>query len=281
MTLFSQPPLLGRPFSREGNKAKSVNGRAKASENASIVIIGVQNSPCVDLISTDPTMGPVQEKETSTSVRARKNIPPSPPLSEFLSAELVHLEGRVISNAPRNDAAKTMNMTKNRRFGSQCVASQLKMSLVTVAPPRMRVRPMMMDIGTVYSKTMNSPYIAARKRPRDLFSDPLRKNDTVIGTMGNTHGVSSEASPQRMASMISAQSVPSVSAAAEPFPGGASVASVPAAVLDGFTSNSQSSGMPQRSPEQLCHVTVPLTAPSAERNFCFRTYVSLATVSPL
>ena len=118
---------------------------------------------------------------------------------------------------------------------------------------------------------MKSPYIAARKRPRALFSDPLRKKDTVIGTMGNTQGVSSEASPHRMASMISAQSVPSVSAAAESFPGGASTAPETGTALAGATSKSQSSGIPHMSPEQLCHVTVPLTAPSAERNFCLRT----------
>ena len=115
----------------------------------SIVIIGVQNSPWVDLIRTEPTMGPVQENDTSTSVSARKNMPPRPPLSEFLSEELTHLEGSVISKAPKKEAAKTMKMVKNRRLGSQCVASQLKMSLVTVAPPRTLVKPMIMDIGTV------------------------------------------------------------------------------------------------------------------------------------
>ena len=231
-------------------------------------------------MSTEPTMGPVQENDTSTRVRARKNTPPSPLLSEFLSALLVHFEGRVISNAPKNDAAKTMKMAKNRMLGSQCVASQLKMSLLTVSPPSILVRPMMMDIGTVYSRTMNRPYIAARKRPWDLFSEPFRKNETVIGTIGNTQGVSNEASPQRMASMINAQREPSVSAAAEP-PLAALTFAPPPALAAAAASKSQSSGIPQKSPEQLCQVTVPLTLPSGERNFCFRTYVSLTTVSPL
>ena len=115
---------------------------------------------------------------------------------------------------------------------------------------------------------MKRPYMAARKRPRALFSEPLRKNDTVMGTIGNTQGVSSEASPQRMASMISAHSEPSVSAAADPPLAGLSAAPPPA--LAGATSKSQSSGMPHMSPEQLCQVTVPLTLPSAERNFCLR-----------
>ena len=36
------------------------------------------------------------------------------------------------------------------------------------------------------------------------------KNETVIGTIGNTHGVKSMANPQRIASMISAQREPSL-----------------------------------------------------------------------
>ena len=63
---------------------------------------------------------------------------------------------------------------------------------------------------------MNSPYIAALNLPAATLSEPFMKNDTVIGTIGNTHGVRSIAKPQRMASMISIQSDPplSVSSAA-------------------------------------------------------------------
>ena len=53
---------------------------------------------------------------------------------------------------------------------------------------------------------MNSPYIPARNRPRALFSEPFRKKETVIGTMGNTQGVSRAAKPHRMASSIRPQS---------------------------------------------------------------------------
>ena len=104
-------------------------------EKASIVTIGVQNSPCVDLMSTVPTIGPVQENDTSTRVRAIKNTPARPPLSEFLSLLFTREEGSCISNAPKNDAANSINITKNSRFGSQCVDSQLNMSAVTLCPP--------------------------------------------------------------------------------------------------------------------------------------------------
>ena len=148
-TEFSQPPLLGIFFSTEGKRAKRVNGRAKATEKASMVMIGVQNSPEVDLMSTEPTMGPVQENETSTSVRARKKMPLSPLVSAFESVLLTIHEGMVISNAPKNEAAKIMKTRKKMMFGSQCVASQLKMSAVTASPPTMRVMMIMTAMGTV------------------------------------------------------------------------------------------------------------------------------------
>ena len=47
--------------------------------------------------------------------------------------------------------------------------------------------------------------MAALKRPCATFSEPFMKNDTVIGTIGNTHGVRSMANPQRMASRMRAQ----------------------------------------------------------------------------
>ena len=103
----------------------------------SIVTIGVQNSPWVDLIRTEPTIGPVHENDTRTSVNAIKKMPASPPLSEFLSLLFTRADGRVISNAPKNDAANTMNTIKKMIFGSQCVESQLNMSAVTVSPPKM------------------------------------------------------------------------------------------------------------------------------------------------
>ena len=148
-TELSHPPLLGSFLSIAGKNAKRVKGRAKATENASMVTIGLQNSPAVDLMSTDPTMGPVQENDTSTSVRAMKKMPAKPFESALASVLFTIHEGIVISKAPKNEAAKTMNTRKKRMFGSQCVASQLKMSAVTVSPPRMRVMTMMAAMGSV------------------------------------------------------------------------------------------------------------------------------------
>lgn len=148
-TELSHPPLLGSFLSIDGKKAKTVKGSAKATENASMVTIGLQNSPDVDLISTEPTIGPVQEKDTSTRVRAMKKMPARPFESALLSVLLTIHEGMVISNAPKNDAANTMNTRKKRILGSQCVASQLKMSAVTASPPTMRVMTMIAAIGSV------------------------------------------------------------------------------------------------------------------------------------
>ena len=148
-TELSQPPLLGSFLSIEGKKAKRVKGRAKASEKASMVTIGLQNSPAVDLMSTEPTMGPVHEKETSTSVSAMKKMPASPFESAFESLLLTIHEGIVISKAPKNEAAKSMKTAKKMRLGSQCVASQLKMSAVTASPPTRRVMTMMAAMGSV------------------------------------------------------------------------------------------------------------------------------------
>jgi len=78
-----------------------------------------------------------------------KKMPARPFESALLSVLLTIHEGMVISNAPKNDAANTMNTRKKRILGSQCVASQLKMSAVTASPPTMRVMTMIAAIGSV------------------------------------------------------------------------------------------------------------------------------------
>ena len=114
-----------------------------------IVTMGTQNSPAVERIRTLPTIGPVQENDTNTSVRAMKKIPIKPPLSACRSLLLTIQLGSVISKAPKNDAAKIMNTMKKIRLGSQCVASQLKMSAVTASPPTRRVIRMIAAMGSV------------------------------------------------------------------------------------------------------------------------------------
>ena len=105
--------------------------------------------PDMELIRTLPTMGPVQEKETSTRVSAMKKMPPRPPLSDLVSVLFTSLLGIVMSNAPKNDAANIMNTMKKRMFGNQCVASQLKMSAVTASPPSQRVMMIIAAMGSV------------------------------------------------------------------------------------------------------------------------------------
>ena len=94
-------------------------------------------------------MGPVQENDTSTRVSAMKKMPVSPRLSALLSLLLTIHEGSVISNAPKNEAAKIMKTRKKTRLGSQCVASQLKRSAVTASPPTSRVTRMIAATGGV------------------------------------------------------------------------------------------------------------------------------------
>ena len=129
-------------------------------------------------------------------------------LEKLLSLLLMSQLGIVISKAPKNEAAKTMKTRKKMILGSQWVASQLKISAVTASPPMIWVIRIMTAIGTVYSRMMQSPYNAAMVRPRVLFSLPLRKNETVMGTIGKTQGVSSAANPHKMASIIALQSEP-------------------------------------------------------------------------
>ena len=74
-----------------------VNGSANAVENANIVIIGDHTSPEVDLISTEPTIGPVHENDTNKRVRAIKKIPARPPLSDFESLSFTIFSGNTIS----------------------------------------------------------------------------------------------------------------------------------------------------------------------------------------
>ena len=75
---------------------------------------------------------------------------PARPLELDFESDLVDQdEGRVISKAPKNEAANTMNTMKKMIFGSQWVESQLNMSAVTASPPITLVSRMIREIGTV------------------------------------------------------------------------------------------------------------------------------------
>src|SRR5688572_27558809 len=81
LTAFSHPPDFGNEFNHPGKKANNVKGIANAREKANIPMIGFKNSPPAEETKILPTNGPVQEKETSTNVKAIKNTPSNPPFS--------------------------------------------------------------------------------------------------------------------------------------------------------------------------------------------------------
>ena len=83
---------------------------------------------------------------------------------------------------------------------------------------------------------MKSPNTDALIRPAAGEPLPFIKKDTVMGTIGNTQGVTSAAKPHRIASIIRPQSDSSPSAPA------AVTSSAAASGLPIVTLNSQSSG---------------------------------------
>ena len=116
-TEFIQPPLLGMDCSSPGKMAKRVKGRARARAKPNIPTAGARK-PELEVAactSSVPMMGPVQEKETSASVKAMKKMLTSPvALSAFWSIFVVQEAGRTISKAPKKDAAKTTSSRKKK-----------------------------------------------------------------------------------------------------------------------------------------------------------------------
>ena len=125
---FSQPPERGSDFSQVGNRANTINGRAKASENESMPSVGRSSSPLAAAMATEPTMGTVHENDTRTSVVAMKNRPVQPPLSAWASALFTNALGALISNSPRNDRPKMIKMANDSRLGSQLELMKLAAS---------------------------------------------------------------------------------------------------------------------------------------------------------
>ena len=84
LMVFNQPPLLGNDCSIAGKNANKENGIARPTPKPIIPIMGASPTPCILVCpSRVPTMGPVQENETITSVIAIKKMPSSPPLPAF------------------------------------------------------------------------------------------------------------------------------------------------------------------------------------------------------
>ena len=120
---FIQPPDFGIDFNQDGNIANSVNGKAKAIAKPSMPIAGAMTLPVVETSTNKkPIIGPVQEKETNDKVNAIRKILNKPLVcSALLSTALLHLEGNVNSNAPKNDAAKIISIKQNKILNTALV----------------------------------------------------------------------------------------------------------------------------------------------------------------
>lgn len=112
-------------FSHVGKRANSVKGSAKAKANPNIPIAGARMEPVVETSTNrKPMIGPVQENETSVKVNAIRKMLSMPLVLSYLeSTALLHDEGKVISNAPKNEAANTTNIRKNRMLNIALVDS--------------------------------------------------------------------------------------------------------------------------------------------------------------
>ena len=111
-TVVSQPPDFGNDCNHCGNKANKVNGNANAIPKPNKPI----NNDEPPTTNSVPIIGPVQENETNANVNAIKKMPMYPPLLDKLSVLFAQDDGRVISNKPKNDSAKTTKTTKNNRL---------------------------------------------------------------------------------------------------------------------------------------------------------------------
>ena len=82
----------------------------------SIPIAGATTLPVVDTCtSKNPIIGPVQEKDTNERVKAIRKILNNPVVdSALLSTAFPHFDGSLISNAPKNEAAKITSIRKKR-----------------------------------------------------------------------------------------------------------------------------------------------------------------------
>ena len=120
--------------------------------------------------------------------------------------------------------------------------------------------------------------MSARKRPAAAEPEPFRKNDTVIGIIGKTHGVSSATSAQPIALRIYPHSEPpdEAGAAAETFDSfAAALAELSVAGADAEAADFPTSIEKSLSPvtqlvslQAIQSAVTAITAPSVQRTFC-------------
>ena len=106
------------------------------------------------------------------------------------------------------------------------------------------------------------------KRPRRLLPEFFKKNETVMGTMGNTHGVSRATKPHAMASRMTDHSeVPFAPAGASSAAASTTLsleAILPAAGPGSRSFIVFSSGVRHCPSLQTCHSMVEITSPPEE-----------------
>ena len=101
---------------------------ASAMANPSIPTAGASIDPLTEACTSKvPIIGPVQENETSTSVKAMKSMLRMPAVESAFMSILVDQEaGRVISKAPKNEMANTTSKAKNIRLKRALVERLLR-----------------------------------------------------------------------------------------------------------------------------------------------------------
>jgi hypothetical protein len=126
--MFIQPPDFGIDFNHVGKSAKRVNGSARAIANPNIPTAGAMMLPVVETSTKrKPMIGPVHEKETKVKVNAIKKIATIPlAFSALLSTAVLHEEGKVISKAPKKEAAKITNIKKKMMLKMAFVESEFR-----------------------------------------------------------------------------------------------------------------------------------------------------------
>jgi len=152
-------------------------------------IAGAIMLPVVDTCTNKkPIIGPVHENDTNDNVNAIKNMLSKPPVfSAFESTALLHLEGSVISKAPKKEAAKTTSIKKKKMLKTAFVDNEFK-ALAPNIPVTNSPKP-------TYITTIDAPYVQASRIPFFLSLLRFRKKLTVIGIIGHTQGVNKASSP--------------------------------------------------------------------------------------
>ena len=128
-------PDFGADFSHEGNMAKRVNGKARAKANANMPTAGANQLPVVVVCTSSmPMIGPVQENDTNTNVKAIRKMLTRPLVCDaFVSTLFAQLSGNLISNHPKKLQAKTTSNRNRNTLNTALVESAFKVSEPKIA----------------------------------------------------------------------------------------------------------------------------------------------------